>query len=121
MSAFGFSINTLTLFGLVLAVGIVVDDAIVVVENIERGIADGLTPRAAAHRSMDEVAGPIIAISLVLCAVFVPPAFVGGFNGQFYQQFALAIAFAAVISAFNSLTLSHAPSGRPSGWARGGE
>src|SRR3546814_9280148 len=71
-------------------------------------IADGLTPRAAAHRSMDEVAGPIIAISLVLCAVFVPPAFVGGFNGQFYQQFALVIAFAAVISAFNSLTLSPA-------------
>ncbi|NKF21356.1 efflux RND transporter permease subunit [Solimonas marina] len=108
MAAFGFSINTLTLFGLVLAVGIVVDDAIVVVENIERGIADGLTPRAAAHRSMNEVAGPIIAISLVLCAVFVPPAFVGGFNGQFYQQFALVIAFAAVISAFNSLTLSPA-------------
>ncbi|NGY05216.1 efflux RND transporter permease subunit [Solimonas terrae] len=108
MAAFGFSINTLTLFGLVLAVGIVVDDAIVVVENIERGIADGLSPRAAAHRSMDEVAGPIIAISLVLCAVFVPPAFVGGFNGQFYKQFALVIAFAAVISAFNSLTLSPA-------------
>ncbi|SEQ06133.1 multidrug efflux pump [Solimonas aquatica] len=108
MSAFGFSINTLTLFGLVLAVGIVVDDAIVVVENIERGIAEGLTPRAAAHRSMDEVAGPIIAISLVLCAVFVPPAFVGGFNGQFYRQFALVIAFASIISAFNSLTLSPA-------------
>ncbi|WP_028006941.1 efflux RND transporter permease subunit [Solimonas flava] len=108
MQVFGFSINTLTLFGLVLAVGIVVDDAIVVVENIERGIADGLAPRAAAHRSMDEVAGPIIAISLVLCAVFVPPAFVGGFNGQFYRQFALVIAFAAIISAFNSLTLSPA-------------
>src|SRR3546814_14300214 len=95
MSAFGFSINTLTLFGLVLAVGIVVDDAIVVVENIERGIADGLTPRAAAHRSMDAVAGPIIATSLVLCAVVVPPAFGGGFHGQFYHQLALVIPFPA--------------------------
>ncbi len=105
---FGFSINTLTLLGLVLAVGIVVDDAIVVVENVERGIEDGLTPRQAAHRSMDEVAGPIIAISLVLCAVFVPPALVGGFNGAFYRQFALSIAFASILSAFNSLTLSPA-------------
>lgn len=106
--AFGFSINTLTLLGLVLAVGIVVDDAIVVVENVERGISDGLSPKQAAHRSMQEVAGPIIAISLVLCAVFVPPALVDGFNGAFYQQFALSIAFAAVLSAFNSLTLSPA-------------
>ncbi|TGD74162.1 efflux RND transporter permease subunit [Mangrovimicrobium sediminis] len=105
---FGFSINTLTLLGLVLAVGIVVDDAIVVVENVERGIEDGLSPRQAAHRSMDEVAGPIIAISLVLCAVFVPPALVSGFNGAFYRQFALTIAFASVFSAFNSLTLSPA-------------
>ncbi len=105
---FGFSINTLTLLGLVLAVGIVVDDAIVVVENVERGISEGLTPKQAAHRSMDEVAGPIIAISLVLCAVFVPPALVGGFNGAFYQQFALTIAFAAVLSGINSLTLSPA-------------
>ncbi len=105
---FGFTINTLTLLGLVLAVGIVVDDAIVVVENVERGIRDGLSPRDAAHRSMREVAGPIVAISLVLCAVFVPPALVSGFNGAFYRQFALAIAFASVLSAFNSLTLSPA-------------
>src|SRR6185369_6389299 len=106
LQLFGFSINTLTLLGLVLAVGIVVDDAIVVVENVERGISDGLAPRAAAHRSMQEVAGAIIAISLVLCAVFVPPAFVSGFNGQFYRQFALTIAFASILSAFNSLPLS---------------
>ncbi|EIT72083.1 efflux RND transporter permease subunit [Hydrocarboniphaga effusa] len=105
---FGFSLNTLTLFGLVLAVGIVVDDAIVVVENVERGVAEGLAPRAAAHRSMDEVGGAIIAISLVLCAVFVPPALVPGFTGLFYRQFALTIAFASVISAINSLTLSPA-------------
>jgi hydrophobe/amphiphile efflux-1 (HAE1) family protein len=108
LQLFGFSVNTLTLFGLVLAVGIVVDDAIVVVENVERGIRDGLSPRAAAHRSMDEVSGAIIAISLVLAAVFVPPALSGGFNGQFYRQFALTIAFASMISAFNSLTLSPA-------------
>ncbi len=108
LMAFGFSINTLTLLGLVLAVGIVVDDAIVVVENVERGIADGLSPRQAAHRSMDEVAGAIVAISLVLCAVFVPPAFVDGFNGQFYRQFALTIAFASILSALSSLTLSPA-------------
>ncbi len=108
LQLFGFSINTLTLLGFVLAVGIVVDDAIVVVENVERGIADGLTPRAAAHRSMQEVAGPIIAISLVLCAVFIPPALVGGFNGAFYRQFALTIAFAAILSGLNSLTLSPA-------------
>jgi hydrophobe/amphiphile efflux-1 (HAE1) family protein len=86
----------------------VVDDAIVVVENVERGITEGLTPRAAAHRSMDEVAGPIIAISLVLCAVFVPPALVPGFNGAFYRQFALTIAFASILSAISSLTLSPA-------------
>jgi hydrophobe/amphiphile efflux-1 (HAE1) family protein len=109
--AFGYSLNTLTLFGLVLAVGIVVDDAIVVVENVERNIAEGLQPRDAAHRSMDEVGGAIIAISLVLCAVFVPPALVPGFTGQFYRQFALTIAFASVISAFNSLTLSPALAG----------
>lgn len=108
LQIFGFSINTLTLLGLVLAVGIVVDDAIVVVENVERGISDGLSPKAAAHRSMNEVAGPIVAISLVLCAVFIPPALVGGFNGAFYRQFALTIAFASVLSAFNSLTLSPA-------------
>lgn len=104
----GFSINTLTLFGLVLAVGIVVDDAIVVVENVERNIAEGLMPLAAAHQAMREVSGPIIAIALVLCAVFVPMAFLEGVSGQFYKQFAVAIAVATVISAFNSLTLSPA-------------
>ncbi len=108
LQLFGFSINTLTLLGFVLAIGIVVDDAIVVVENVERGIGDGLSPRAAAHRSMTEVAGPIIAISLVLCAVFIPPALVSGFNGAFYRQFALTIAFASILSAVNSLTLSPA-------------
>jgi hydrophobe/amphiphile efflux-1 (HAE1) family protein len=111
LELFGFSLNTLTLFGLVLAVGIVVDDAIVVVENVERGVAEGLKPRDAAHRSMNEVGGAIIAISLVLCAVFVPPALVPGFIGQFYRQFALTIAFASLISAFNSLTLSPALAG----------
>jgi len=104
----GFAINTLTLFGLVLAVGIVVDDAIVVVENVERHIEDGLTPREASRVAMDEVSGPIIAIGLVLCAVFVPMAFISGLSGQFYRQFALTIAFSTVISAFNSLTLSPA-------------
>ncbi|HEU0055248.1 MAG TPA: efflux RND transporter permease subunit, partial [Longimicrobium sp.] len=105
---FGFSINTLSLFGLVLAIGIVVDDAIVVVENVERNIALGLSPREASHRAMEEVSGPIIAIALVLCAVFIPIAFVGGLTGQFYRQFALTIAFSTVISALNSLTLSPA-------------
>jgi multidrug efflux pump len=104
----GFSINTLTLFGLVLAIGIVVDDAIVVVENVERNIAGGLAPRAAAHQAMREVSGPIIAIALVLCAVFVPMAFLSGVTGQFYRQFAVAIAISTVISAINSLTLSPA-------------
>jgi multidrug efflux pump len=104
----GFSINTLTLFALVLAVGIVVDDAIVVVENVERHIADGLAPLAAAHQAMREVSGPIIAITLVLCAVFVPMAFLEGVTGQFYRQFAVTIAVATVISGFNSLTLSPA-------------
>ena len=108
MLAFGFSINTLTLFGLVLAIGIVVDDAIVVVENVERNIELGLEPKQAAYRAMEEVTGPIIAIALVLCAVFVPVALVPGFTGQFYRQFALTIAFSTVISAFNSLTLSPA-------------
>ena len=106
--AFGFSINTLSLFGLVLAIGIVVDDAIVVVENVERNIEAGLSPRDAAHKAMDEVSGPIIAIALVLCAVFVPVAFISGLTGQFYRQFALTIAFSTLISAFNSLTLSPA-------------
>ncbi|HZH42808.1 MAG TPA: multidrug efflux RND transporter permease subunit [Lysobacter sp.] len=104
----GFSINTLTLFGLVLAIGIVVDDAIVVVENVERNIEEGLTPLAAAHQAMKEVSGPIIAIALVLCAVFVPMAFLSGVTGQFYRQFAVTIAVSTVISAINSLTLSPA-------------
>jgi hydrophobe/amphiphile efflux-1 (HAE1) family protein len=106
--ALGFSINTLSLFGLVLAIGIVVDDAIVVVENVERHIANGLTPFAASKRAMSEVSRPIIAITLVLGAVFVPVAFVSGLTGQFYRQFALTIAISTVISAFNSLTLSPA-------------
>ena len=108
MWAFGFSINTLSLFGLVLAIGIVVDDAIVVVENVERNIEEGLTPLAATYKAMQEVSGPIIAISLTLIAVFVPIAFVSGLTGQFYQQFALTIAISTVISAINSLTLSPA-------------
>ena len=106
--AFGFSINTLSLFGLVLAIGIVVDDAIVVVENVERNIEAGLSPRDAAHKAMDEVSRPIVAIGLVLCAVFVPVAFLSGLTGEFYRQFALTIAFSTVISAINSLTLSPA-------------
>jgi len=105
---FGFSINTLSLFGLVLAIGIVVDDAIVVVENVERHIAEGLSPREATKVAMREVSRPIIAITLVLCAVFGPVAFVSGLTGQFYRQFALTIAISTVISAFNSLTLSPA-------------
>ena len=108
MLALGFSINTLSLFGLVLAIGIVVDDAIVVVENVERNIEAGLTPRDATVQAMKEVSGPIIAIALVLCAVFVPIAFVSGLSGQFYRQFALTIAISTVISAFSSLTLSPA-------------
>ena len=104
----GFSINTLTLFGLVLAIGIVVDDAIVVVENVERNIEAGLNPHDATVKAMHEVSGPIIAIALVLCAVFVPLAFVPGLSGQFYKQFAVTIAISTVISAFNSLTLSPA-------------
>jgi hydrophobe/amphiphile efflux-1 (HAE1) family protein len=108
MLIFGFSVNTLSLFGLVLAVGIVVDDAIVVVENVERNIALGMSPREASYRAMGEVSGPIVAIALVLCAVFVPVAFISGLTGQFYRQFALTIAFSTVISAFNSLTLSPA-------------
>ncbi|WP_375461392.1 efflux RND transporter permease subunit [uncultured Enterovirga sp.] len=108
MSAFGFSLNNLTLFGLVLAIGIVVDDAIVVVENVERNIAEGKSPREAAHITMDEVGGAVIAIGLVLSAVFVPTAFIPGISGQFYRQFALTIAAATIISAANSLTLSPA-------------
>ncbi|MEY9358697.1 multidrug efflux pump [Bradyrhizobium yuanmingense] len=104
----GFSINTLTLFGLVLAIGIVVDDAIVVVENVEHHIGRGLSPHEAAHQAMREVSGPIIAIALVLCAAFVPMAFLSGVTGQFYKQFAVTIAISTVISAVNSLTLSPA-------------
>jgi multidrug efflux pump len=106
--AFGFSINVLTLFGLVLAIGIVVDDAIVVVENVERNIAAGLAPREATHQAMREVSGPIVAIALTLVAVFVPLAFMSGLTGQFYKQFAMTIAISTVISAFNSLTLAPA-------------
>ncbi|NJO54347.1 MAG: multidrug efflux RND transporter permease subunit, partial [Bacteroidales bacterium] len=108
MSAAGFSINNLSLFGLVLAIGIVVDDAIVVVENVERNIAAGMEPRAAARKTMDEVGTALIAISLVLCAVFIPSMFITGISGQFYQQFALTIASATVISLVVSLTLSPA-------------
>ena len=110
MLMFGFSINTLSLFGLVLAIGIVVDDAIVVVENVERNIGNGLSPHDATIQAMREVSGPIIAIALVLCAVFVPIAFVSGLTGQFYRQFALTIAISTVISAFVSLTLAPAMS-----------
>ncbi len=108
----GFSINTLTLFGLVLAIGIVVDDAIVVVENVERHIEAGAQPLEAAHLAMREVSGPIIAITLVLCAVFVPMAFLDGVTGEFYKQFAVTIAISVAISGLNSLTLSPALAGR---------
>ena len=108
MLGFGYSINALSLFGMVLAIGIVVDDAIVVVENVERNIEAGLSPREATYRAMQEVSGPIIAIALTLVAVFVPLAFMTGLSGQFYKQFAMTIAISTVISAFNSLTLSPA-------------
>jgi multidrug efflux pump subunit AcrB len=104
----GFSMNLLTLFGLVLAIGIVVDDAIVVVENVQRWVEHGLTPKEAAFRAMDEVTPAVIAIAFGLSAVFVPVAFISGITGQFYRQFALTIAFSTMISAFNSLTLSPA-------------
>ncbi|GAB4367610.1 MAG: multidrug efflux RND transporter permease subunit [Kiloniellaceae bacterium] len=108
MLAFGFSINMLTLFGMVLAIGIVVDDAIVVVENVERNLRLGYGPREAAHRTMDEVGSAVVSIALVLTAVFVPVAFIPGISGQFYLQFAVTIAVATIISAANSLTLSPA-------------
>ena len=108
LAALGFSLNNLSLFGLVLAVGIVVDDAIVVVENVERNIRLGMTPRAAAHRTMDEVGGALIAIALTLCAVFIPATFISGISGQFFRQFAVTIAASTVISCFVSLTLSPA-------------
>jgi multidrug efflux pump len=123
MQWLGFSLNNLSLFGLVLAIGIVVDDAIVVVENVERNIAKGLAPHEAAVRAMNEVSGAVIAVALVLCAVFVPTGFISGITGQFYRQFALTIAVSTVISAFNSLTLSPAlcaillqPHGAPPDW-----
>lgn len=108
MQAFGFTLNNLSLFGLVLAIGIVVDDAIVVVENVERYIRKGHSPREATIHAMHEVTGPVIAVALVLTAVFVPTAFLGGITGEFYRQFALTIAASTIISAFNSLTLSPA-------------
>lgn len=108
MAAFGYSLNSLSLFGLVLAIGIVVDDAIVVVENVERELKLGYSPREAAYRTMDEVGGALIAIALTLCAVFIPTAFISGISGQFYKQFALTIASATLISALVSLTLSPA-------------
>jgi multidrug efflux pump len=108
MHMLGFSLNALSLFGLVLAIGIVVDDAIVVVENVERNIADGLSPVAATQKAMKEVTGPIVATTLVLAAVFIPTAFMSGLTGQFYKQFALTITISTFISALNSLTLSPA-------------
>src|SRR5467141_1711685 len=108
MTAFGFSLNDLTLFGLVFDIGIVVDDAIVVVENVERYLRQGLTPAAAAHKTMDEVGGALVAIALVLCAVFIPTAFITGISGAFYRQFALTITASTIISAIVSLTLSPA-------------
>src|SRR5207249_159992 len=104
----GFSLNVLTLFGLVLAIGIVVDDAIVVVEAVEHHIEEGLPPRLATIKAMEQVSGPVIAVGLVLSAVFVPCAFISGITGQFFRQFALTIAVSTIISAFNSLTLSPA-------------
>ncbi len=108
MQALGFSLNNLTLFGLVLAIGIVVDDAIVVIENVERNLRDGLKPREAAHKTMKEVGGALVSMTLVLAAVFVPVAFLGGITGQFYRQFAVTITVATLISLFVSLTLSPA-------------
>lgn len=129
MLPMGFTINALSLFGLVLAIGIVVDDAIVVVENVERHLRMGKSRKAAAHAAMREVAGPVVATTLVLCAVFIPTAFVTGLTGQFYQQFSLTIAIATIISTFNSLTMSPALAAvllkpqvegqRPGGWLFG--
>ena len=104
----GFSINTLSLFGLVLAIGLVVDDAIVVVEAVERHIEEGMTPRDAALKAMEEVSGPVIAIALILAAVFVPTVFIPGITGRLYQQFAVTIAISVLFSAFNALSLSPA-------------
>ena len=105
---FGFSINTLSLFGLVLAIGLVVDDAIVVVEAVERHIEEGLSPKEAAFKAMEEISGPVIGIALVLSAVFMPTAFIPGITGRLYQQFAVTIAISVILSAFNALSLSPA-------------
>src|SRR6185295_10487649 len=104
----GFSINTLSLFGLVLAIGLVVDDAIVVVEAVEHHIEAGLSPRDAALKAMEQVSGPVVAIALILSAVFIPTAFIPGITGRLYQQFAVTIALSVIISAFNALSLSPA-------------
>src|SRR5471032_1011873 len=106
MAAMGYSLNNISLFGLVLAIGIVVDDAIVVLENIERQMAKGLDTRTATIKAMEEISGPIIAITLVLCAVFVPCAFISGITGRFFRQFAVTIAASTVISAINALTMT---------------
>ena len=105
---FGFSINTLSLFGLVLAIGLVVDDAIVVVEGVERHIEEGMTPKDSALKAMEELSGPVVGIALVLSAVFIPTAFIPGITGRLYQQFAVTIAISVLLSAFNALTLSPA-------------
>ena len=105
---FGFSVNTLSLFGLVLAIGLVVDDAIVVVEAVEHHIEEGMTPRDATFKAMEEVSGPVVAIAIILAAVFIPTAFIPGITGRLYQQFALTIAISVIISAFNALSLSPA-------------
>src|SRR6201988_620437 len=111
LAAFGFSLNNLSLFGLVLAIGIVVDDAIVVVEAVEHNIELGMPPKEATEKAMDQVGGAVVAIAIVLSAVFIPTAFISGITGQFYRQFALTIAVSTLISAFNSLTLSPALAG----------
>ena len=119
---FGFTINTLALFGLVLAIGLVVDDAIVVVEAVEHHIEEGMSPRDATLRAMEEVSGPVIGIALVLSAVFIPTAFIPGITGRLYQQFALTIAISVILSAFNALSLSPALAAlllRPRKQARG--
>src|ERR1700682_6466623 len=105
---FGFSINTLSLFGLVLAIGLVVDDAIVVVEAVERHMEEGMDPKSAALKAMEEISGPVIGIALVLSAVFIPTVFIPGITGRLYQQFAVTIAIFVILSAFNALTLSPA-------------
>src|SRR5215831_15736004 len=109
--AFGFSINTLSMFGLVLAIGLVVDDAIVVVEGVQRHIEEGLAPKEAARKAMEELTGPVVGIALVLSAVFVPTVFIPGITGQLYKQFAITIAISVILSAFNALTLSPALAG----------